>query len=117
MLCTILSHYHHVNGRDDLVYTTSFLDGNQMRTFYRTMRELAMRIVGQTGRRTRGPFLQEIENQFPCNVTGMRSDTVPTSVHRLRPGTHIFANTDAYYTKYIGKLKVNFLFVCWFSNR
>lgn len=85
LVISILSQYH-VDGRDDLVYTTSFLDNNQMRTFYRTFRDFAMRIVGQTGRRTRGAFLQEVEDQFPCNVSGMRSENVPTSVHRLRPG-------------------------------
>lgn len=89
LLSTILSQYHYVNGRDDLVYNTSFLDGSQFRRFYRTFRDLAMFIVGQTGQRTRGPFLQETaEQQFPCNVTGMRSETVPTSVHRLRPGKY-----------------------------
>lgn len=88
LFSTMLSHYHQVNGRDDLVYTTSFLDGNQMRTVYRTFRDLAMRFVGQTGRRTQGTFLQETEDKFPCNVTGMRSETVPTSVHRLRPGMY-----------------------------
>lgn len=76
----------HVNCRDDLVYTTSFLDGDRMRSFYRTFRDLAMRLVGQTGRRTRGAFLQESGGEFPCNLTNARSEEVPTSVHRLRPG-------------------------------
>lgn len=82
----ILLGNHHVNGKDDIVYTTTFLDGDSMRSMYRTFRDFAMRILGQTGRRTRGAFLQETEGDFPCNVTGMRSHIVPTSVHRLRPG-------------------------------
>lgn len=86
-LCFILfGHPTIVNGRDDIVYTTSFLDGDSMRSMYRTFRDLALRILGQTGRRTRGAFLQETEGDFPCNVTGMRSATIPKSVHRLRPG-------------------------------
>lgn len=111
LLCMILSHRHHVNGRDDLVYTTSFLDGDQMRTFYRTFRDLAMRIVGQTGRRTRGPFLQETENKFPCNVTGMRSETVPTSVHRLRPGTRTVAPQIYANQRQTTQIKIHFHFV------
>lgn len=79
-------HLENVNGREDIVYATSFLDNRQMRNVYRTFRDLAQRIVGQTGERTKGPFLQAAGDKFPCNVTGMRSKTVPNNVHRLRPG-------------------------------
>lgn len=59
-----------------------------MRSMYRSFRDFAMRIIGQTGRRTRGAFLQDTDTKFPCNKTGMRSPTIPTSVHQLRPGTY-----------------------------
>lgn len=80
--------YYHVScsDRDEYEHRTSFLDGDSMRSMYRTFRDFAMRIIGQTGRRTRGAFLQETDTKFPCNKTGMRSPTVPISVHQLRPG-------------------------------
>lgn len=68
------------------MYAKTFLDGNAMRSLYRIFRELTYRIVGQTGQRIQGRFLQDVENDFPCNTTGMRSAVVPNSVHRLRPG-------------------------------
>lgn len=84
-----------VSGRDDSEFEdehrTSFLDGDSMRSMYRSFRDLAMRIIGQTGRRTRGAFLQETDTKFPCNVTGMRSSIAPNSVHHLRPGRLNFA--------------------------
>lgn len=79
-----------VSGADDSEledeHRTTFLDGDSMRSMYRSFRDFAMRIIGQTGRRTRGAFLQETDTKFPCNVTGMRSSIVPNSVHHLRPG-------------------------------
>lgn len=84
-----------VSGRDDSEFEeehrTSFLDGDSMRSMYRSFRDFAMRIIGQTGRRTRGAFLQETDTKFPCNVTGMRSSIAPNSVHHLRPGRLNFA--------------------------
>lgn len=86
-----------VNGRDTEEYEhpISFLDGDSMRSMYRSFRDFAMRIIGQTGRRTRGAFLQDTDTKFPCNKTDMRSAQIPTSVHHLRPGKipfyHIFA--------------------------
>lgn len=75
-----------VSGQDG-VYSTTLLDGSQIRSFYRSVRDFAMWMIGHTGRRTRGAFLQGTEGHFPCNLTSMRSSTVPTNVHRLRPGT------------------------------
>lgn len=74
---------------EEYEHPTSFLDGDSMRSMYRTFRNFAMRIIGQTGRRTRGTFLQETDTKFPCNKSGMRSSSIPTSVHRLRPGKFI----------------------------
>lgn len=74
--------------REEYEHPISFLDGDSMRSMYRSFRDFAMRIIGQTGRRTRGTFLQDTDTKFPCNVTGMRSSVVPTSVHRLKPGMY-----------------------------
>lgn len=76
--------------REEYEHPISFLDGDSMRSMYRSFRDFAMRIIGQTGRRTRGTFLQDTDTKFPCNVTGMRSSIVPTSVHRLKPGMNGF---------------------------
>lgn len=70
---------------DDYEHPISFLDGDSMRSMYRSFRDFAMRIIGQTGRRTRGTFLQT-DTEFPCNRSDMRSTTVPSNVHRLKPG-------------------------------
>lgn len=80
-----------VHGRNSEEYEhpISFLDGDSMRSMYRSFRDFAMRIIGQTGRRTRGAFLQDTDTEFPCNKTGMRSTSVPTSVHHLKPGRNL----------------------------
>lgn len=86
LIIILYCHLECVNCRRDIVYA-SFLDNRQMRSFYRTFRDIASRLIGQTGWRTKGSFLQgESKDDFPCNVTGMRSETVPNSVHKLRPG-------------------------------
>lgn len=72
--------------RDDYEHPISFLDGDSMRSMYRSFRDFAMRIIGQTGRRTRGTFLQDTDTKFPCNRSDVRSAAVPSSVHRLKPG-------------------------------
>lgn len=72
--------------REEDEHPISFLDGDSMRSMYRSFRDFAMRIIGQTGRRTRGTFLQDTDTKFPCNRSDMRSTTVPMSVHRLKPG-------------------------------
>lgn len=80
--------YQSVDGRarEDVVYTTSFLDSNYVRTVFRSFRNMVFSMVGKTGDRTKGPFLQEEEDKFPCDLRNMRSAEIPTSVHRLRPG-------------------------------
>ncbi|XP_037917626.1 phospholipase B1, membrane-associated-like [Hermetia illucens] len=69
---------------------TSRLDSSaQIRKLYRNFRELYSRLLGGTGQRTSGDFLQKrIPNNipFPCRGEGYRSRTIPTSVHQLRPG-------------------------------
>lgn len=57
-----------------------------MRMLYRSFRNMVFRFIGETGARTKGQFLQEEEEKFPCDISNMRSPTIPTSVHRLRPG-------------------------------
>lgn len=86
--CILLSVFccYCAGARDDYEHPISFLDGDSMRSMYRSFRDFAMRIIGQTGRRTRGAFLQETDTKFPCNKSGMRSPSIPVSVHRLRPG-------------------------------
>lgn len=47
------------------------------------------RILGGTGQRQNGDFLQKRVPDnvpFPCRTKGQRSKTIPTSVHQLRPG-------------------------------
>lgn len=90
VLCILLSLFYNYrvdsNPSESFLYSKTFLDGESVRSMYRTFRDLTLRLVGQTGRRTRGTFLQDTEGDFPCNKTGMRSSTIPNSVHRLKPG-------------------------------
>lgn len=69
---------------------TSQLDASTpIRMFYRGFREIYNRLLGPTGDRVKGAFLQAhvMPNvPFPCDTRGYRSDKVPTSVHQLRPG-------------------------------
>ncbi|XP_039428997.1 phospholipase B1, membrane-associated-like [Culex pipiens pallens] len=69
---------------------TSQLDASMpIRMFYRGFREVYNRLLGPTGDRVRGAFLQPhvMPNvPFPCETEGYRSERVPTSVHQLRPG-------------------------------
>ncbi|XP_055628355.1 phospholipase B1, membrane-associated-like isoform X1 [Toxorhynchites rutilus septentrionalis] len=69
---------------------TSQLDASTpIRMFYRGFREIYNRLLGPTGGRVEGSFLQPhvMPNvPFPCDTRGYRSDKVPTSVHQLRPG-------------------------------
>ncbi|XP_055535523.1 phospholipase B1, membrane-associated-like isoform X1 [Wyeomyia smithii] len=69
---------------------TSKLDASMpIRMFYRGFREVYNRLLGPTGGRMQGAFLQShvMPNvPFPCDTKGYRSRQVPTSVHKLRPG-------------------------------
>lgn len=103
ILCSLLCLYC-VDGREEYEHPISFLDGDSMRSMYRSFRDFAMRIIGQTGRRTRGAFLQETDTKFPCNKSGMRSPNIPTSVHHLRPGMSTAHKSTSYL--------YFFLFVC-----
>lgn len=82
----ILSCIQRLSGRD-IVEETSMLDSGFMRSLFHSFRDFTFRLVGSTSRKTRGNFLQEPNEEFPCELNGMRSNRVPTSVHRLRPGT------------------------------
>lgn len=100
MLCfvwTICYNYRVTCDRpEELMYAKTFLDGNAMRTFYRVFRDLTFLIVGQTSQRGNSRILQDAEYEFPCNTSGMRSATIPDSVHRLRPGKYTHhSNTPA----------------------
>lgn len=81
--------------RDEYEHPISFLDGDSMRSMYRSFRDFAMRIIGQTGRRTRGTFLQDTDTKFPCNRSDMRSANGASSVHRLRPGKLLLRQNGA----------------------
>ncbi|XP_037033341.1 phospholipase B1, membrane-associated-like [Bradysia coprophila] len=70
----------------DIVEETSMLDSGFMRSLFHSFRDFTFRLVGSTSRKTRGNFLQEPNENFPCDLRGMRSKRVPTSVHRLKPG-------------------------------
>ncbi|XP_040151381.1 phospholipase B1, membrane-associated-like isoform X1 [Anopheles arabiensis] len=72
------------------------LDSPLLATKYRGFREVMFNFIGQTGN-NKNKFLINLkkgkvqkqfgpEEPFFCNTTGMRSETVPTSVDRLRPG-------------------------------
>lgn len=87
LICTI-----QCTAREEYEHPISFLDGDSVRSMYRSFRDFAMRIIGQTGRRTRGTFLQDTDTKFPCNRSNMRSSTVPNSVHRLKPGKLVCYN-------------------------
>ncbi|GAB0098009.1 Phospholipase B [Sergentomyia squamirostris] len=69
---------------------TSRLDASMpVRRFYRGFREIYSRLLGETGQRSSGNFLQSYvspSKAFPCQVDGFRSSTPPESVHQLRPG-------------------------------
>ncbi|XP_052873446.1 phospholipase B1, membrane-associated-like [Anopheles cruzii] len=75
--------------RVDPTDQTTLLDGPGMRAVFRFLRTWMFNIVGRTGQRTSGPFRQDTippEVPFPCNVSLGRSQRVPSSVHKLRPG-------------------------------
>lgn len=86
LVVIILSFVHRLSCRD-IVEETSMLDSGFMRSLFHSFRDFTFRLVGSTSRKTRGNFLQEPNEKFPCDLKGMRSSRVPTSVHRLRPGT------------------------------
>lgn len=82
---TILLCIQQLTGKD-IVEETSMLDSGFMRSLFHSFRDFTFRLVGSTSRKTRGDFLQEPNEKFPCDLRGMRSKRVPTSVHRLKPG-------------------------------
>ncbi|XP_053670197.1 phospholipase B1, membrane-associated-like [Anopheles nili] len=77
------------DNRPDITDQTTLLDSVGMRAVFRFLRTWMFNIVGRTGQRTNGAFMQDRippEVPFPCNVSLGRSPKVPTSVHKLRPG-------------------------------
>lgn len=70
----------------DLVEQTSMLDGVFIRSLFHSVRDFTFRLVGATGRKTRGTFLQDMHHDFPCDLSIVRSRSIPDSVHKLRPG-------------------------------
>lgn len=85
IIAIVLLSLSSTKGRD-LVEQTSMLDGAFMRSLFHTVRDLTFRLVGATGRKTRGAFLQDVHKQFPCDLRLAKSERRPTSVHKLRPG-------------------------------
>lgn len=53
---------------------------------FRFFKDYELRLNETTSGKSRGKFLQEPIDKFPCDLRGMRSEKVPTSVHRLKPG-------------------------------
>ncbi|XP_053658229.1 phospholipase B1, membrane-associated-like [Anopheles marshallii] len=77
------------NTHVDITDQTTLLDGVEMRAVFRFLRSWMFNIVGRTGQRISGSFLQEqipTHVPFPCNITLGKSAMVPTSVHKLKPG-------------------------------
>uniref|UniRef100_A0A182K1T2 SGNH hydrolase-type esterase domain-containing protein n=1 Tax=Anopheles christyi TaxID=43041 RepID=A0A182K1T2_9DIPT len=73
----------------DVTDQRTLLDSAGIRPMFHLLRTFMFNVVGRTGQRTSGAFLQKrvpSEVPFPCNVTLGRSAKVPTSVHKLRPG-------------------------------
>lgn len=87
-IAMLLMHRSSISGASarELVEQTSMLDGVFMRTLFHTVRDFTFRLVGATGRKTRGAFLQDTHAQFPCDLRQARSKRRPVSVHKLRPG-------------------------------
>lgn len=74
---------------EDHIVTSSLDNSPMIRMFYRGFRELYSRLVSGTGDRHNSDRFQSVVSNkipFPCNVHGFRSDKVPKSVHKLRPG-------------------------------
>ncbi|XP_055596724.1 phospholipase B1, membrane-associated-like [Uranotaenia lowii] len=85
----ILKNLTKTHSYEDHIVTSSLDASRPIRMFYRGFREVYNRLLGPTGDRIRGAFLQPhiMPNvPFPCDVRGYRSAEVPTSVHQLRPG-------------------------------
>lgn len=103
-----LSVFGCVGGQENALYTTTVLDSNQVRNVYRSIRDFTMWMIRQTvPQPVKGSFLPRIEGEFPCNLTNMRSSTIPTSVHRLRPGKIIAIQT----------LLIDLIFQCFIFRR
>lgn len=71
---------------------TTIMDHQLIRSLFHTFRDLEFNLVGRTGRRTLGNFLQEKQHKFPCVVKNMRSYEIPKSVHRLKPGNNKYTS-------------------------
>lgn len=77
----------HVHAHD-VVEQTTMLDGAFVRSIFHTFRDFTFRWVQSTTNRqprTRTHMLEQHHQQFPCDVN-IKSNKVPVSVHRLRPG-------------------------------
>lgn len=79
-------------GESRIITGSSPLDNLIIRPLFHSFRNMTFRLVGQTGLRNTGKYLQEPLTKFPCDTTFGRSGKPPTSVHKLRPG-EILRNT------------------------
>ncbi|XP_065084834.1 phospholipase B1, membrane-associated-like [Ochlerotatus camptorhynchus] len=78
-----------VTSATDITDQVSPLDRDPLRYLFHSMRRWMFNMVGRTGLRTRGHFLQDKipdDLPFPCDISLGRSRRVPKSVHKLRPG-------------------------------
>ncbi|XP_055693017.1 phospholipase B1, membrane-associated-like [Lutzomyia longipalpis] len=69
-----------------IITGSSPLDNLIIRPLFHSFRNMTFRLVGQTGLRNTGRYLQQPLEEFPCDTTFGRSEKPPTSVHKLRPG-------------------------------
>lgn len=81
----------------DLSDRITIFDNKIFRIFFHGFRSFWFGLAGKTGYRTSGKFLQEKfpdDAPFPCNIEMGRSKSIPTSVHRLRPGKSSYPHTN-----------------------
>lgn len=73
----------------DAYELTSRLDDPRLRFLFHSFRDIAFNVIGRTGQKTKGRFLQAKfpdTASFPCDVSIGKSKVRPSSIHKLRPG-------------------------------
>lgn len=72
---------------NDVVEQTTMLDSAFVRTIFHAVRDFTFRWIVATANKQPSPkYLSPQPEQFPCDLRLGRSNTPPSSVHRLRPG-------------------------------
>lgn len=68
---------------------TTLLDDQKLRFIFHQFRNLTFNTIGKASHKTKGNFLQEkfpSNALFPCDIKIGKSNEIPNSVHRLKPG-------------------------------